>query len=120
MRLSLVVLVSVAGLAAAQFVNFGQSCSNISLVGSGPTEQLQATCRNINGGDNGAQVIPLSTCLTNRNGQLLCQVNGNALNSCSGCSLSGTTLTCSCQPGPVTTSIDLNTCIGNINGRMFC
>ncbi|KZW03316.1 Cyanovirin-N [Exidia glandulosa HHB12029] len=123
MRLVLAAL-ALAAVAHAQFVNFGLSCSNISLVGTGPTEELEATCGNGSGGNAGAQVIPLSTCLTNQNGKLGCQVNGNAMNSCSGCALSNTTvLTCSCSPvsGPaVLTSFDLNTCIGNINGRLFC
>lgn len=113
-----------AGVRAQQFDNFGQTCSGIQLVGSGATQQLQATCRNTSGGDNGAQVIALSTCLTNINGQLRCQFNGNALASCTGCSLSGTSLTCSCAENGTgqsdRTTIDLNTCIGNENGRMFC
>lgn len=129
MRPVLLLAALAAAVARAQFVNFGQTCSAISLVGTGAAEELEATCRNTSGGDNGAQVIPLSTCLTNNGGHLACQVkcvlrvfsspatdirvfrSGNAMNSCSTCSLAGTVLTCSCSPvsgNPVATSLDLS------------
>jgi hypothetical protein len=52
---------------------FAGSCREIKLVNSGSDLQLSAVCNN-SGGDGGTQVLRLSDCLGNNNGQLQCQV----------------------------------------------
>ncbi|EJD35728.1 hypothetical protein AURDEDRAFT_175178 [Auricularia subglabra TFB-10046 SS5] len=84
----------VANVAASS--NFGFSCAGIHLTGSGGGVSVAAVCVNESGGDDGEQVLGLDRCLTNNNGALACQANGGAMDSCTGCSLSGTVLTCTC------------------------
>ncbi|KAH7096530.1 Cyanovirin-N [Auriculariales sp. MPI-PUGE-AT-0066] len=125
---------------------FAQSCTGIGLVGSDRSLNLVATCTRLLGGNDGASQLNLNTCVGNNNGALLCTPEGsdycailnqpvthfflvfagrggNAFRSCSGCTITGSTIGCTCRNiagGNVTSTFDLNTCIGNIDGFMLC
>ncbi|KAB5589438.1 hypothetical protein CTheo_7117 [Ceratobasidium theobromae] len=107
---------SILGLSGVQaYSNFGASCRNTALRGS----ILSADCRSRNGIYGGA-TIDLSSCVVNTNASLRCQSNGQFFKSCSNCGVSGATLSCRCNPGPRDTSLDLNQCVGNEDGRLVC
>ncbi|KZW02253.1 Cyanovirin-N [Exidia glandulosa HHB12029] len=118
----LFVLVAVALVPSVLAQNFGASCNNIHLTGTGPSVSVQATCFLPNGTTK-SSTLGLSSCLTNSGGSLRCARGGNAMQSCSGCTLSGTSLRCNCgdgKGGNPSTTIDLNQCIANNNGNLGC
>ncbi|EJD46917.1 Cyanovirin-N [Auricularia subglabra TFB-10046 SS5] len=125
MQLSLSFFLALAAVPTAVLgaSGFAGSCWDIHIEGGGSDLKLGATCRNIGGGDNGRRVIPLNSCLTNANGALQCKTFGNAMQSCNGCSLAGTFLTCTCSRlngGTNVANINLNNCVGNNDGRLEC
>jgi hypothetical protein len=99
--------------------NFAASCYGIGLQGN---NVLSANCYDI-AGQSAPTTLDLDTCITNNNGTVAWQANGNYAGSCDGCSLGGTVLTCSC--GQFTgqrdsTSIDVNDHVSNCNGVLTC
>ncbi|KAH7882515.1 Cyanovirin-N [Phlebopus sp. FC_14] len=97
---------------------FADTCSNYGVSGT----TLSADCLQIDQATDSTS-LNLDICLVNSNGELLCRSGGDYGASCSGCHLSGTTFTCSCNNDahqPVTTSYNLNNCIGNNNGVLVC
>ncbi|KAB5536017.1 hypothetical protein GE09DRAFT_338118 [Coniochaeta sp. 2T2.1] len=68
--------------------------------------------------------LDLSNCVGNFDGVLVAAANGAYSQTCSQCSLSGTTLTCLCKtpkgtPGSKAT-VDLNAFVQDYNGRLKC
>ncbi|CAL1709400.1 unnamed protein product [Somion occarium] len=96
--------------------NFAASCSRIGLSDG---HILTATCGDGHG-NNVASSTDLNFCIANAGGNLRCQVNGNYLASCGGCSLQGTFLQCSCGGVSGEASVDTNGCIGNAGGQLVC
>jgi hypothetical protein len=97
--------------------NFAANCSNISLQGS---NVLSASCPT-GGGTQMSTTLDLDSCITNSNGALMWGSSGNYAGSCSGCSLSGTLLTCQCSDmnGQAhSTTIDVNHQITNCSGAL--
>lgn len=87
---------------------FGQTCT-ASLV---QERNLLGLCSSGPGQVDTASVIDLNVCLTNLNGVLSGASGGNAISSCSGCTLTGSTFACICRDSignPRSASIDLNT-----------
>jgi len=98
---------------------FGQTCT-ASLV---QERNLLGLCSSGPGQVDTASVIDLNVCLTNLNGVLSGASGGNAISSCSGCTLTGSTFACICRDSignPRSASIDLNTVIGNRAGVLNC
>lgn len=84
---------------------------------------MVANCAYPDGTYNVATVINLGKCITNAGGTMYAQVNGGFGASCPSASLSGTVITASCGNGAggyVTSSLDLNTFVGNQNGILCC
>ncbi|KAF7303872.1 CVNH domain-containing protein [Mycena indigotica] len=96
---------------------FGSVCTNI--VFSDGSDDLAADCTS--GGVTRHSDVNLNGCLIVNNNMMKCQHNGSPQfsNQCTGCSLSGTTLSCSCTGHP--SSINLNNCVGlNSAGLLTC
>ncbi|KZW00761.1 Cyanovirin-N [Exidia glandulosa HHB12029] len=117
MRLALLALFAVfpSVFAVSGFIS---TCENVSLSGS----TLHATCINEGGGAGGSS-LDLNRCITNNNGEMFCQFGGSAFGSCRDCRLGGSELTCTCTRANQQTdvsSIDLNGCVGNLDGVLAC
>ncbi|KAB5588983.1 hypothetical protein CTheo_7578 [Ceratobasidium theobromae] len=95
--------------------NFGASCVNLSLIGT----TLYGGCKYGNTGRYLGTSIDMNACIANLNGNLVCQNGGNYGAFCTGCSLSGTWIKCTCGGGGAGT-IDLNQCIVNRDGNLAC
>ncbi|KAJ3550045.1 hypothetical protein NM208_g194 [Fusarium decemcellulare] len=112
---------SFAALVTANTKNFSGSCSNIRIFnGRDRPEVLQATCNTLDGTTAEAE-LQLVLCLGAVDGKLQYQDRGFFVESCSDCALSGgtTVYTCNCG-GDTLTAIDLNTVVGNENGKLAC
>jgi cytolysin (calcineurin-like family phosphatase) len=93
------------------------ACTNITLQGQ---NVLAASCPTASGAQM-STTLDLNTCITNDNGGLMWSNPGNYSGSCSGCSLSGTLLTCQCSNTSgqsQSTTIDVNHQITNCNGTL--
>jgi hypothetical protein len=98
--------------------NFAASCTNIALAPQA-SNVLAATCQT--GTGTQATTLDLDSCITNSNGALMWGSGGNYAGSCSGCSLSGTSLSCQCSDvngTPHATTIDVNNQITNCSGML--
>ncbi|KAJ7590286.1 hypothetical protein C8J56DRAFT_1025388 [Mycena floridula] len=102
------------------------TCSNTSV--DIPNVTLTSTCRARNGNQI-TSTISLDSCIGNNVGHLVAQVNGDFSATCPGIFFLGgdgtiATLTTTCSDGttvtPVTSSLDLNTVISNIDGTLTC
>ncbi|KAH8705483.1 hypothetical protein BGW36DRAFT_422038 [Talaromyces proteolyticus] len=79
-------------------------------------------CGNGKGGYDDS-TINLNTCIANVGGNLVFTKNGDYGSSCSGSTVSGTTLTANCgngKGGYVSGSIDLNSILCNQGGNLRC
>ncbi|KAB5590683.1 hypothetical protein CTheo_5879 [Ceratobasidium theobromae] len=94
--------------------NYGATCSGTTLQGN---NIMFATCAN-GSGSNIRSSLDLNACIVNNGGTLGCQANGNYAVSCTSCSVSGTTMTCTCTGRR--SSINLNNCVTNRNGILTC
>ncbi|KAH7091890.1 Cyanovirin-N [Auriculariales sp. MPI-PUGE-AT-0066] len=102
---------------------YAASCTSVSLQGVTPRDVIMsATCKTTSG-STVRSGVSLNSCLGNSNGGFVCKKGGNAWLSCDSFGLSGTFLSAICSNtsgGGVSTSIDLNNCIGNSNGQLVC
>ncbi|KAB5588360.1 putative effector protein [Ceratobasidium theobromae] len=96
--------------------NYGATCSNTRLEGG---NIMYATCAN-GSGSNITSSLNLNACIVNSGGNLRCQANGNYAVSCTGCSVSGTTLRCTCTGRSASINLKLDDCITNRNGILTC
>ncbi|KIM60755.1 hypothetical protein SCLCIDRAFT_1216463 [Scleroderma citrinum Foug A] len=113
------ILAAISTCSAANELNhFAYSCDSSTLSGT----VLISNCQR----EDGLYVsssIDLVDCLVNTNGILAYCQNGNYGPTCSGYSLSGTVLSCTCldfQQAGQSTSIDLNCCVTNTDGTLTC
>ncbi|KAB5589440.1 putative effector protein [Ceratobasidium theobromae] len=106
---------ALGGVQAAE--NFRATCKDIKLKSN---TVLQASCQKADGKYSSSS-LDLNKCIVNNNWKLQCQANGNFGNSCRNCSYQDFgALYCYCDPGSNFASINLDTCIGNNNGQLFC
>jgi cytolysin (calcineurin-like family phosphatase) len=97
--------------------DFAASCTSIALQGE---NVLSASCAT-EGGMSTSTTLDLNSCITNNDGGLMWANPGNFAKSCSGCSLSGTLLTCQCSEvsgSSKSTTIDVNNQITNCGGEL--
>ncbi|EHK46434.1 hypothetical protein TRIATDRAFT_89816 [Trichoderma atroviride IMI 206040] len=101
--------------------NFADLCDNISLI---EPYTLQADCLDGDGTHVQTSTIDLYACLGNANGMLKCLANGHFGESCRDCVLQDDTIfVCQCRNGHQQVArafIDLNSCLNNGNGKLYC
>ncbi|KAB5590245.1 putative effector protein [Ceratobasidium theobromae] len=97
---------------------FSGTCKDIRMKVDSNTV-LQASCRKVDGSYT-TSTLDLNKCIVNRNGYLQIQANGNFGNSCYFCGYDNGNFRCSCTPGPIISSVWLDSCVGNNDGQLFC
>ncbi|KAB5588688.1 putative effector protein [Ceratobasidium theobromae] len=112
-----------ASLAASgvQAAKYASTCTATGLNGD---NLMFASCQDATGLEarKKTTVLDLNGCIVNRNGRLSCQANGRYDATCNGCFVSDTTMTCSCEGrvSTITTSINLDDCVSNLDGVLSC